>query len=358
MVRRESSIPNNPSPGTVPPPTVQTPFVSSPSQVPGPVDTEPTLPVAHEDGHRDDEFLHTDETEAAGSPDEHGTDETAAAGLVRFDAEVPRHVPSLGEQEGTTLPNLMGVMRRLLDDDGCPWDREQTLQTLKPFVLEEACEVMDAIDAGNSDALKEELGDLLLQIAFQAELSRKESSFGIDDVVEGIVSKLVVRHPHVFGDTSVSGTDDVLKNWEALKLAEKGKRPLLASIPRNLPALLRAQKIGKKVAKVGFDWESPEGSRAKIHEELKELEEAVKEGEKARVEEEFGDLLFALVNFARHIDIDAEGALRAASDKFTKRFAHVEQRVTEKHGGFSEKPLPLAELDGYWEEAKTHERTR
>ena len=351
MVRRESSIPKNPVEsaeggdgglGSLP--------------VERAVDTEPTLPSAGADD--DDPSMLTDEqsalTDPPTHPDESHTDEVP---LPRFDHTHPRPSLSLGEQEGSSLPQLMGVMRRLLDEDGCPWDREQTLATLKPFVLEEACEVMDAIDAENPSHLREELGDLLLQIAFQSELSRRAATFGIDDVVEGIVSKLVQRHPHVFGDTSVSGTAEVLKNWEALKQAEKGKRPLLASIPRNLPALLRAQKMGRKVAKVGFDWASPDGSKEKVHEELRELEEAVKEGVRPRIEEEFGDLLFALVNYARHIDIDAEAALRSASDKFSRRFSHVEARVQEKHGGFPETPLALSELDAYWDEAKAQERT-
>lgn len=333
MARRESSPPDKPS-------------------VAPAIDTEPSLPATEAVDEGDPYLLHTDEQAAV--LDEHtSTDEVP---LPRFDHTHVRQPVPLGVQEGATLPQLMGVMRRLLDDDGCPWDREQTLQTLKKYVLEEACEVMDAIDEGSADALREELGDLLLQIAFQAELSRRAANFGIDDVVEGIVSKLVQRHPHVFGDTAVSGTDDVLKNWETLKLAEKGKRPLLASIPRNLSALLRAQSIGRKVAKVGFDWGSPAGSRAKVSEELKELDEAIVKGDKAHIEEEFGDLLFALVNFARHNELDAEGALRAASDKFTKRFSHVEHRVQEKYGAFPEKPLPLSELDAYWDEAKAKER--
>lgn len=349
MVRRESSIPKNQADSADAASATQGEGAFDGLEIRG-RDTEPTLPSVGADD--DDPYQHTDELAAHG--EESHTDETP---LPRFEHTHARPAIALGEQEGTSLPQLMGVMRRLLDDDGCPWDREQTLATLKPFVLEEACEVMDAIDADSPTLLREELGDLLLQIAFQAELSRRASTFGIDDVVEGIVSKLVQRHPHVFGDTSVSGTAEVLQNWEALKVAEKGKRPLLASIPRNLPALLRAQKIGRKVAKVGFDWGSADESKAKIHEELRELEQAVGEGIRPRIEEELGDLLFALVNYARHLDIDAEAALRSASDKFSTRFSHVEARVQEKHGGFPEKALSLSELDGYWDEAKAQERT-
>jgi len=246
------------------------------------------------------------------------------------------------------------VMRRLLAPDGCPWDREQTYESLRKYVLEEACEVIDAIDSGSRPALREELGDLLLQVVFQAELGRREGSFAIDDVVEGIVAKLVHRHPHVFGDAHAENSDDVLRNWEKLKVKEKGRRGLLAGVPRSMPSLTRAQRIGEKVSRVGFDWEDAKGSRAKVAEELAELDRAVESGDARHTEEELGDLLFALVNLSRHLKIDAEGALRRASDKFTTRFAHVERRVDEEHGGWGsgEEHLPLEVLDRYWEEAK------
>ncbi len=277
--------------------------------------------------------------------------------LPRFDEDEPRPVPPLGRQEGATLVRLVGVMRRLLAKDGCPWDREQSFETLRKYVLEEACEVIDAIDAGDRKGLREELGDLLLQVVFQAELARREGSFAIDDVVAGIVDKLVHRHPHVFGHLDARTADEVLRNWEKLKAKEKGERGILASVPRSMPALTRAQRIGEKVSRVGFDWPDARGSRAKVAEEIGELDRAIADGDRRAMTEEMGDVLFALVNLARHLDIDAESALRATSDKFAARFAHVESRVRTEHGGWGEAGggevhLPLEVLDRYWEEAK------
>jgi MazG family protein len=286
--------------------------------------------------------------------------------LPRFDEDAPRPVPALGRQDGTTLARLVGLMQRLLapPPEGCPWDREQTFETLRKYVLEEACEVIDAIDSGDRKAIREELGDLLLQVVFQAELARREGAFAIDDVVSGIVDKLVHRHPHVFGHLTAKDADEVLQNWEKLKAKEKGGRGILAGVPRSMPALTRAQRIGEKVARVGFDWDDASGSRAKVAEEMGELDAAIASGEKAKIEEEMGDVLFALVNLSRHLHVDAEGALRGTIDKFTKRFAHVEKRVKELHGGWGEaggqasgeKHLPLSVLDAYWEEAKAEGR--
>src|SRR5580658_1781773 len=272
-----------------------------------------------------------------------------------FDDKLPRAILPVPVQDGSTLPRLVAVMRRLLGEGGCPWDREQTFETLRKYVLEEACEVIDAIESGRGDLLKEELGDLLLQVVFQSELAREQAGFAIDDVVGGIVDKLVRRHPHVFADVSVKDSSEVLTNWERIKAEEKKNAGVLAGVPRSLPALARAQRIGEKVARVGFDWESPEGSRAKVREELAELDLAVKETDKDAVEAEMGDVLFALVNLSRHYGVDAEGALRRTIDKFTGRFAHVEARVRETYGGWSapgeRELLPLEVLDGYWEEA-------
>jgi len=251
-------------------------------------------------------------------------------------------------------------MRRLLAPGGCPWDREQTFESLRKYVLEEACEVIDAIDSGQRDQLREELGDLLLQVVFQAELGRAQAGFAIDDVVAGIVDKLVRRHPHVFGDGTAKDADEVLSNWERIKADEKKDRGVLAGVPRSLPALTRAQRVGEKVARVGFDWASAEGSRAKVAEELTELDQAIESGEEDAIEAEMGDVLFALVNLSRHHAVDAEGALRRTIDKFTRRFAHVEARVKERHGGWGlpgdGKTLSLEVLDGYWDEAKKAER--
>ncbi len=277
--------------------------------------------------------------------------------LPLFDEDAPRPVPPLPMQDGTTLARLVLVMRRLLAPDGCPWDREQSYETLRKYVLEEACEVIDAIDSGDRSALREELGDLILQVVFQAELARRDGAFAIDDVIAGIVDKLVTRHPHVFGDIDAKTADEVLRNWEKQKALEKKGRGILGGVPRSMPALTRAQRIGEKVARVGFDWPDARGSREKVTEEIGELDAAIASGNEAAMEEELGDVLFALVNLSRHVKIDAEGALRRTIDKFTKRFAHVEKRVNEVHGGWGDpadgdKHLPLEVLDGYWEEAK------
>jgi len=276
----------------------------------------------------------------------------------------PVSAPPLAEQSGQTFPRLVELMGRLLAPDGCPWDREQSFATLRRYVLEEACEVIDAIDGGDRRELCGELGDLLLQVVFQAELARAEGAFGPDDVIAAICDKLVRRHPHVFADASVENVDQVLQNWERIKAAERsGSRKgggVLSGVARSLPALTRAQRVGEKVARVGFDWPDARGSRAKVEEELGELDEAIAGGDKDRAEAELGDVLFALVNLARHAGVDAEGALRRTIDKFTRRFDHVEGRVVERHGGWpataAVDKLTLEELDGYWEEAKRGER--
>ena len=261
----------------------------------------------------------------------------------------------LAEQRGQSLPRLVELMQRLLAEDGCPWDREQTFESLRRYVVEEAHEVVDAIDRGDRAEVRAELGDLLLQIVFQAELGRAEGAFGPDDVVRGIIEKIVHRHPHVFADEKAATANEVLENWEQIKAKEKGAKGLIGGVPKSMPALLRAQRIGEKVEKVGFDWPDVRGSRGKVAEELAELDQAIASGERAKIADELGDTLFALVNLARHLEIDAEAALRATMDKFTTRFTHVEKRVLETRGGWpkaSEGTLPLAELDLYWEEAK------
>jgi len=275
---------------------------------------------------------------------------------------IPESVP-LEQQTGQSFAALVALMRRLLAPDGCPWDREQSIESLRQYVLEEACEVLDAIDSGDRAHLQEELGDLALQIAFISELARREARFGPDDVMRGIVEKLVRRHPHVFGNVEVEGSDAVVRNWEAIKAAEKARRPLLDDIPRALPALMGAERVSARVAKVGFDWPDAAGSREKVREELAELDEAVAAGDPTEIEAELGDVLFALVNLARHHGVDAEVALRKTGDRFRKRFAHVEGRVLDRHGdwprderGKPTRGLTLEELDLYWEEAKLRTR--
>jgi MazG family protein len=266
-----------------------------------------------------------------------------------FDLPRPEPVP---RQDGSTFSRLVDLMRQLLGPEGCPWDREQTPESLRPYVLEEACEVIDAVDSGDAAALCEELGDLLLQVVFQAELAREQARFGPDDVVRAICEKLVRRHPHVFGDVSVSGSDEVVRNWERIKRGEKSARPVLGGLPRAYPALARAQRMAERASRVGFDWPDAHGPRAKVAEELAELDQAIAGGDAASIEHEIGDLLLSVSNLARHQGLDAEAALRASADRFEGRFGYVEDRVRERHGGWPETRLPIEELDGYWDEAK------
>lgn len=290
-----------------------------------------------------------------------------ASDVALPDPTAPAPNIAIERQIGETFPRLVALMRALLAPDGCPWDREQTPDSLKRYVLEEACEVIDAIESGDKKHLREELGDLLLQVVFQAEIARRDGDFGPDDVVAGIVDKLVRRHPHVFGVTNEDGSRgprpavedaaEVLRNWERQKAVEKKDRGLLDGVPHALPALVRAQRIGEKVARVGFDWPDVAGSRAKVHEEMNELDAAIARDDHDAMEEELGDTLFALVNLARHLPaegsagIDAEAALRRTIDKFVTRFAYVEKKIKENHGGFGTKPT-LETMDRYWEEAK------
>ena len=275
--------------------------------------------------------------------------------------DIPQ-TPALSEQDGSSFASLVSLMQRLLAPDGCPWDREQTPLSLRRYVLEEACEVIDAIEAEDHENLSEELGDLALQVAFLAELSRREGRFGPDDVMRKICEKLVHRHPHVFGDVEVEDADAVAQNWDEIKRQEKGRQPLLAKVPRSFPALQRAQRLSELAARVGFDWPDAGGSHAKVKEELGELDEARASGDTAALEDEFGDVLFALVNWGRHLGIRPDAALQKTCDKFARRFGHVEQSVCNKYEdwprderGKATSGVPLAELDAYWNEAKSKE---
>jgi MazG family protein len=265
----------------------------------------------------------------------------------------------LAEQEGQTFTRAVALMGRLLAEDGCPWDREQSFSSLRRYVLEEACEVIDAIDEGDPAHLAEELGDLSLQVIFLAELARRQGTFGPDDVLRILCEKLVRRHPHVFGDACAADAAAVLTQWEAIKVQERGTKPLLGGIPRSLPALSRAHLFSSRAATVGFDWPDASGSRAKVAEELAELDEASEGGDLAAIHHEVGDLLFAVVNFARHLGVEPEAALRDAGDRFHGRFAHVEAQVKAEHGdwprdaaGKPSRGLSLEELDAHWNEAK------
>lgn len=240
-------------------------------------------------------------------------------------------------------------MKRLLAPDGCPWDREQTLASLKPFLVEETYEVLEAIEEGTPEEHCEELGDLLMQIVFQAEIRAAEGKFGIDDVVRGIADKLVRRHPHVFGDVKLETSGQVLDQWSVLKEKEKPRRTL-EGVPRTLPALARAQKLSERAAAVGFDWPDAAGARAKVIEELGEIDRAVVDGDPAALEHEIGDLFFAAVSLARKLGVDPEGALRAANARFSSRFEHIEDRLRER--GKSPRESNLTEMDALWDEAK------
>ena len=269
---------------------------------------------------------------------------------------LPDLTPLPGKQTGADVSLLVGLMQRLLAPGGCPWDREQTLETLVPYLIEETYEVVDALAAGHVDDHREELGDLLLQIVFQSELRFAEGKFGIDDVARGIVAKLVHRHPHVFGDVVAKDADAVLANWAKLKAkekAKKGKHGALDGVPQSAPALLRATRTGEKAGAVGFDWPDADGPRAKIEEELREFDEARRGGERARMQDELGDLLFATVNLARKLGLDAEQALRDATDRFGRRFGHLERTLAAQGRAVSD--APPDEQDRLWEEAKRAE---
>jgi MazG family protein len=245
-------------------------------------------------------------------------------------------------------------MRTLLGPEGCPWDREQTLETLRQYVIEEAYEVVDAIDHGKPELLREELGDLLLQVVFQAALAEQKAWFDIDGVVDAICEKLVRRHPWVFGDQKVDDASGALNSWEEIKAKEKKDRGALSGVPVALPGLLRAVRIGEKASAVGYDWPDAGGPREKIDEELRELDEAAERKDVAALEHELGDLLFALATYARKQSLDPEAALRASLDRFSWRFKHCE--LAAKAGGKDLRDYDEAELDVLWERAKAAER--
>lgn len=255
------------------------------------------------------------------------------------------------KKDSYSLNDLEHIVSILRAPGGCPWDGEQTHESLRRGMLEESYEVVEAIDEGSASHLKEELGDVLLQVVFHADIEKDAGRFTLDDVADGICKKLIFRHPHVFGDVSVSGSDEVLVNWEVLKREEKGQETYsdtLRSVARSLPALWRAEKVQKKAKKAGFDWPDASGAMDKLSEELEELKQAVTEN--SNVAEELGDLLFAAVNVSRFIKADPEETLTAATDKFISRFEKVERLVAQTGQDMAE--LPLEELDKLWEEAK------
>ena len=252
---------------------------------------------------------------------------------------------------------LVAVMSRLRDPLlGCPWDREQTPQTLRKYVIEEAYEVVEAIDGGNPAKLAEELGDLLLQVVFHAQLAREAGQFDLSDVTRSIVEKLIRRHPHVFGDLSVSGSDQVLTNWEKIKRAEKGyedRTSILDGIPPALPALMRALEVSRRVVKVGFEWPTVSEVLDKVEEEIAELRAEIAAGATDRAGDELGDLLFTLVNVARQLKIDPEEALRRMTQRFAARFRRIEDYAAQTNRAVSELTLP--EMETIWQAAKQKE---
>jgi MazG family protein len=260
-------------------------------------------------------------------------------------------------RDSDAIERLLGIMSRLRGPGGCPWDREQTLQTLRPYVLEETYEVLEAIDAGDPRAHAEELGDLLLQIVFQAQIAREEGRFDFADVAEAISNKLVSRHPHVFGDAQVKDAEGVLKQWAALKREENrrkgGGHSVLEGVPREMPALARADRLSEKASRIGFDWPDATGARAKVGEEIAELDEAIAGGDPATIEHEVGDALFALANLARKLGVPPEEALRGALARFVGRFAHVERELTRR--GIPHGEATLTQMDELWNEAKSLE---
>ncbi len=245
---------------------------------------------------------------------------------------------------------LVEIMKRLRKE--CPWDRKQTPESLRQYVLEEAYEVVEAIDQQDWEELKKELGDLLLQIVFQAEIAQEENRFTLEEVIRGINEKLIRRHPHVFGNVQVKDAQEVKENWEQIKVEQENRESLLEGVPRHLSALLRAQRLQDKAAQVGFDWEDVQGVLEKIKEEIQELEHSLQQKKQAEIEEELGDLLFSLVNLARFQGVNAEDALRGTIRKFEDRFRYIERELSRQNKTVYDSSL--SEMDRLWEEAKKH----
>ncbi|MEP7135218.1 MAG: nucleoside triphosphate pyrophosphohydrolase, partial [Chloroflexota bacterium] len=268
-----------------------------------------------------------------------------------FGADACLYVPALGE--GTSFESFAEIVAHLrAPEDGCPWDKEQTHESLRKHLLEESYEAISAIDSGDFDSMREEFGDMLLQVVLQSQIANDENQFNVNQVVQGIYTKIVRRHPHVFGDVQLDGVNGVLANWEKLKEKERKdnnqhEKGLLDGVPLALPALSQAQEYQDRAARVGFDWPEIEGVLDKIKEEIEEIKTAETDFELAA---EIGDLFFAIVNLARWKKVDAESALRGTNMKFKKRFAHVEQGAKKQGRNLSD--LTLEEMDAFWNEAK------
>jgi len=263
--------------------------------------------------------------------------------------------------EAKDIGALLEIMARLRDPEtGCPWDIKQSFKSIAPYTIEEAYEVVDAIERDDMAALKDELGDLLLQVVFHARMAEEEDQFAFSDVVDAVCDKMVRRHPHVFGETAIGDADAQTASWEALKAEErarksgvKGEGRVLADLPIALPALMRAVKLQKRAARVGFDWPNWSFVIDKAYEEVGELKEAAESGDKDHIQEELGDILFVLANFGRHFKIDPEVALKGTNAKFTRRFEYIEDRLNER--GKTPEQSNLEEMDALWNEAKSEE---
>ena len=251
------------------------------------------------------------------------------------------------------IGDLLEIIKVLRAPGGCPWDAEQTHTSIKKNFIEETYEVVEAINKNNSDMLREELGDVLLQIVMHTEMEREQGGFCFEDVVDEVVKKLVARHPHVFGDVVAENSSQALESWNEAKSrlkGEKNKTQSMQSVPRELPALMRAQKVQHKASKAGFDWQSADGAFDKLYEEINELKVAMNQGDSSLIEDEFGDVLFSCVNIARFINVDSEEALTKSTDKFISRFSSVERMAKEK--GIDMKSSSLQVLDELWDNAK------
>ncbi|GHU82302.1 hypothetical protein AGMMS50284_3940 [Clostridia bacterium] len=260
------------------------------------------------------------------------------------------------EKGNYSFYDLVGIMKILRAPNGCPWDAEQTHASIRQNFIEETYEVIEAIDDENTELLKEELGDVLLQIVFHAQMEEEKDAFNIDDVADGICKKLIVRHPHVFGDVKADTAEKVLKNWDDIKMRTKSQKKqteAMLSVSRALPALMRSQKIQQKAAKVGFDWSDVNGAAEKLDEEVAELKEAIKTADKARIEDELGDVLFSAVNVARFAKTDAEKVLYNACEKFISRFKAVEEQSLER--GINIQDADTEILEDFWNKAKQSE---
>lgn len=254
-----------------------------------------------------------------------------------------------------SFSDLLGIMALLRSEEGCPWDREQTHESLKRYLIEETYEVLEVIDLNDKKRLCEELGDLLLQIVFHAQIASEEGSFDVNDVITGICRKMIMRHTHVFGEDKASTPDEVVDNWEAIKKREKGIKShtgVLKDVPANLPALIRSYKVQQKAAQVGFDWDNIDDVLNKVDEEIKELKDVYNSKNVERITDEMGDVFFALVNLARFLKIQPELALTGTINKFIKRFEYIEQESIK--AGRNLEDMTLSEMDELWNKAKIH----